>query len=298
MDITVLQTYLHVVEEGSFAAAARRMGISKSMSSKYISDLETSLGVRLLSRTTRSVRATSAGEEYYDRLRPILAELEQANEAMRRKSDQPSGRLRIGAPISYTLKVLNPLMMRFMEAYPEVQLDLMLVDICTDLVASGYDAVIRIGELEDSSLIARHLHDVEGMIVASPAYLAEYGAPQTPADLPGHRCLHYSHMRGPGTWRFRRGDEVISQKVQPVLSANSGDLLRAASLEGKGLAPVLSFDVADELADGRLVQILPDYSFADLPVNLVYPSGVHKTAALKVFIDFISQNRMPARLAA
>ena len=298
MDIAVLQTYLHVVEEGSFAAAARRMGISKSMSSKYISDLEAFLGVRLLSRTTRSVKATSAGEEYYDRLHRILGDLQQANEAMRRKSDQPSGRLKIGAPISYMLKVLNPLVMQFMEAYPEVQLDLVLDDVCTDLVASGYDAVIRIGELEDSSLIARRLHEVEGMIVASPEYIARYGAPQTPGDLLNHRCLHYSNMRGAGTWQFRNGEEVISQKVSPVLSANSGEMLRAAALDGQGLAPVLRFFVEEDIAAGKLVQILPDYSYADMPVNLLYPSGANKTAALKVFIDFISQNRLPLALAA
>ncbi len=289
MDIAVLQAYVHVVDEGSFAAAARRMGISRSLSSKYISDLENSLHVRLLTRTTRSVRPTEAGLDYYHRVKAALQELDSANEAARSVSERPSGRLRIGSPVSYTLKVLNPQVMRFMATYPDIQLDLVLDDQCADLVNDGLDAVIRVGELDDSAIFARRLHGAESLIVASPAYLAEQGTPASPSDLNGHRLLHYTNMRGAATWPFHKDKDVLHQKIQPSFSSNNGDMLRAAALEGRGIAMMVDFLVADDLASGALVRVLPDYPMPALPVHLLYPSNRNMTAALRAFVDFMAK---------
>ena len=292
MDTAVLQTYLHIVDEGSFAAAARRMGISKSLSSKYISDLEASLGARLLTRSTRSVRPTDVGLEYYAQVKDVLSRLEVANEAVRQVSQRAAGRLRVGTPISYTLKVLQPHVMRFVEEFPEVQLDLVLDDSCNDLVGDGFDAVIRVGELDDSGLFARRLHSARILVVASPEYLAEHGTPERPADLLNHRCLHYTNMRGSGTWPFQHGNEIIHQKIHPFFSSNNGEMIRAAALEGKGIAMGVDFMVTEDLAAGRLVQVMPEFSFPDLPVNMVYASSRNMTAALRAFLDFLGRQTL------
>lgn len=295
MDTAVLKTYVHIVDEGSFAAAARRLGISRSLSSKYISDLEHSLGARLLARSTRSVKPTELGWEYYTRVKAVLADLEAANDAVRSLAGQVSGKLRIGAPTSYMLKVLNPHVMGFIETYPEVQLDLALDDGSLDFAAEGYDATIRVGELEDSAMIAKRLHMAKAMTVAAPSYLEKYGRPSHPSDLAAHRILHYSNMRGAETWPFRRGQESFHQKIHPVFSANNGEMIRAAALEGKGIAMAVDFLVDEDLKAGRLEQVLPDFTAQEFPVNLVYPSARNMTAALRAFLDHIGREKFGMR---
>lgn len=291
MDTAVLQTYVHIVEDGSFASAARRMGISKSMCSKYISDLEASLGARLLTRSTRSVKPTALGVEYYARVKEILDRLDRANEAVRTTSSHAAGHLKIGSPISYTLRVLTPYMLRFMRDYPDIQLEAVLDDKCADLIGDGYDAVIRIGELDDSSLYVRRLSGSRTHVVAAPSYLADRPAPQTPGDLSAHRCLHYSNMRGSGTWPFQHGNEVIYQKIHPNFTANNGDIIRAAAVAGLGIAFMPEFLVEEELRDGRLVPILTNYSLPEMPISLVYPTRKNMSAALKAFLDFTADAR-------
>ncbi|MFT4151907.1 MAG: LysR family transcriptional regulator [Paracoccaceae bacterium] len=292
MDTAILRTFVHIVDEGSFAAAARRMGISKSLCSKYISDLEETLGARLLTRSTRSVKPTAAGLEYSLQVREVLTRLDAANEAVRTLSAHPAGPLKIGSPISYTLKVFQPYMLRFMEEYPEIQLEAVLDDGQADLIAEGFDAVIRIGGLQDSSLFARHLHDARILLVATPDYLAEFGEPNCPADLAGHRCLHYTNLRSATTWPFRRGNEIIHQKIQPFFQTNNGDMIRAAALDGKGLGMLPAFMIEDEIAAGTLVPVLTDYALPDIPVNIVYPTRKHMTAALRSFLDFTAGLRL------
>lgn len=286
MDIAVLKAYVRVVEEGSFSAAARELGMSKSMCSKNVSDLEASLGVRLLSRSTRSVKPTQLGQEYYARIKTVLAELDAATEAIRTHSDRPMGRLKIGSPVTYTLKVLRPCILRFMEAYPEIELEAVLDDRCSDIVAEGYDAVIRVGELDDSSLVARRLFGSRTHVVASPGYLDHYGRLAEPADLSRHRCLLYTHMRGSGTWPLQRGNDLIHQKINVTFRSNNGEMIREAALGGHGIALLPEFMVEGDLAEGSLVPILTEYSPPDLPISLVYPTRRNVTAALKAFLDF------------
>ncbi|MBL4927799.1 LysR family transcriptional regulator [Fuscibacter oryzae] len=288
METAVLRTFLHIVDEGSFAEAARRMGISKSLCSKYISDLEASLGARLLTRSTRSVKPTAVGLDYSARVREILAQLDEATEAVRAVSAKPSGPLKIGAPVFYTLRVLQPHMLKFIEQHPDIQLEAVLDDERADLVGDSFDAVIRIGNLDDSGLFARHLHDVRLMLVASPGYLAEHGVPAKPEDLTDHRSIYYTNLRGSGTWPFRKGNEVVHQKIVPVFQTNNGELVRAAAMDGKGIAMMPMFMIDEELRDGRLVPILTDFFLPDVPVNLIYPSRRHMTAALRAFMEFMS----------
>lgn len=286
MDTAVLQTFAYIIEEGSFAAAARRMGISKSMCSKYINDLEASLGARLLTRTTRSVKPTPLGIEYHAKVLRILDLLREANEQVKTVMAKAAGPLKIGFPASYAVNALQPKLLHFMESFPEIQLEAILDDNCTDLVAESYDAVIRIGELTDTSMIVRKLHSIPTYVVASPEYLAQHGTPQRPSDLVQHRALHYTNMRGSGTWAFRLGREVMHQKIHPAFASNNGEVIRAAALAGQGVAYQPEFLVKDDLASGRLVHILAEYQMPDLPLSLVYPSRRNPSAALRAFLDY------------
>ncbi|MDO5705238.1 MAG: LysR family transcriptional regulator [Paracoccus sp. (in: a-proteobacteria)] len=300
MDIAALRTYVAILDEGSFSGAALRLGISKSLCSKHISDLEQMLGLRLLVRTTRSVRPTDAGADYGEQVREVLARLDRANEAVRELSLNPMGRLRIAAPISYTLTILQPHLLRFIREFPDIRMELKMEDGITDLIGEGFDAVFRIGVLDDSALIARHLHDVPLCVVGSPGYLQQCGAPEQPADLIRHRCLHYSNARSAVTWGFQQDGEVFHQKVRAVFASNNGDMLRGMAKEGHGLAMIPRFIVETELADGSLVPLLEDFTMQALPVNLVYPSRRLTTAAMRSFLDFVAGLRLdqPARPAA
>ncbi|ODT58198.1 MULTISPECIES: LysR family transcriptional regulator [Paracoccus] len=289
MDIKVLRSFAAIVDEGSFAAAARRLGISKSTCSKMIADLETDLGTRLLTRTTRAVTPTAAGHAFHAQITDILTRLDAAFEGVRAASARPSGPLKLGVPVQYTLKVLQPHLMRFMEEYPDIQLDVVLDDSRSDMTRDGFDAVIRIGTLEDSSLHARRLHDANIMLVASPDYIARHGSPQRPADLRDHQCLHYTNLRGPGTWPLRQGSEVIYQKITPAFSSNNGELLRALAVGGKGIALAPEFQVADDLAQGLLVPVLPGHALPGVPIHLVYSTRKLVTASLAAFLDFAAR---------
>ena len=288
MDIAILRTFVAIVDEGSFAAAARRMAISKSLCSKYISDLEADLGVRLLNRTTRSVTPTAAGQDYATRIREVLAGLDEASEAVRALSDNPAGPLKIGSPIIYTLKVLQPHLLRFIEDNPDVRLEVVLDDGKADMMVGGFDAVIRIGHLPDSALTARKLHEAKIVMVASPGYIAKHGAPRTPAELTRHRCLHYSNLRGSGTWPLQQGNELIHQRVQITFASNNSELLRSMAVEGRGIAMLPLFALGDELQTGALVPLMCDHTVPDLPVSLVFPSRRLMTAAMRSFLNFAS----------
>lgn len=289
MDIKALRCFVAIIEEGSFAAAARRMGISKSQCSKMIADLEADLGTRLLSRTTRAVMPTAAGQQFHGQIVDGLARLDAAYEDARAASSRPSGPLKLGVPVQYTLKVLQPHLIRFMEEYPEIQLDVVLDDSRSDMTRDGFDAVIRIGTLEDSSLHARRLHDANILLVAAPDYVARHGSPERPADLRDHQCLHYTNLKGAGTWPLRQGSEVIYQKITPAFSSNNGELLRALAVSGKGIALAPEFLVADDLAQGLLVQVLPGHALPGVPIHLVYSTRKLVTAALAAFLDFAAR---------
>lgn len=289
MDISVFRTFVSVVDEGSFSTAAQRMGISRSLCSKHVADLEAHLGVRLLTRTTRKVTPTPMGLSYSRDLREILARLDAATESVKAASGSLSGSLKIGSPIFYTLKVLQPHLLDFMERYRDVQLQIVLDDGANDIIGDGFDAVIRIGNLKDSTLYARKLHTVRIMLVAAPDYLDRNGRPEQPADLLRHDCLHYTNLPGNLTWPLRRGGRTIRQPVRPSFSSNNTELLHSMAVNGKGLALLPEFIIRDDVEAGRLVILMPEYALPDLPVSLVYPSGKLLTGAMRSFLDFASK---------
>jgi DNA-binding transcriptional LysR family regulator len=267
------------------------MGISRSLCSKHVADLEAHLGVRLLVRTTRKVTPTATGLSYSRELRDILARLDAATEAAR-STTSPAGALKIGSPIFYTLKVLQPHLLDFMERYRDIQLQVVLDDGTSDIIGEGFDAVIRIGNLKDSSLHARRLHSAQILLVASPDYMARCGRPERPADLLRHDCLHFTNLPGNNTWPLRRGSRTIRQPVRPSFSSNNIELLHSMALNGRGLALLPEFIVGDDIAAGRLEVLMTDYALPDLPVNLIYPSGKLLTGAMRSFLDFAARLRL------
>ena len=264
MDISVFRTFVSVVDEGSFSTAALRMGISRSLCSKHVADLEAHLGVRLLTRTTRKVTPTPMGLSYSRDLREVLARLDAATESVKAASGNLSGTLKIGSPIFYTLKVLQPHLLDFMERHRDVQLQIVLDDGASDIIGDGFDAVIRIGNLKDSTLYARKLHTVRITLVAAPDYLDRNGRPERPADL-------------------------LRQPIRPSFSSNNTELLHSMAVNGRGLALLPEFIIRDDVEAGRLVILMPEYALPDLPVSLVYPSGKLLTGAMRSFLDFASK---------
>lgn len=292
MDTNVFRTFVSVVDEGSFAAAAQRLGISRSLCSKHVADLEADLGVRLLSRTTRKVPPTAVGIAFHGDLRDVLARLDAATTAVRATTTTKSGTLKIGSPIFYTLKVLQPYLLDFMEQCRDIRLQVVLDDGASDIIGEGFDTVIRIGSLSDSTLHARRLHSARILLVASPDYLARNGRPERPADLLRHDCLHYTNLPGNLTWPLRRGSRTIRQPIRPSFSSNNTEMLHAMALNGKGLALLPEFIVRDDLTLGRLEMLMNDYILPDLPVSLVYPSGKLLTGAMRSFLDFTATLRL------
>lgn len=286
MDTNSLKAFALIIEEGSFSAAARRLGISKSMCSKYISDLEDNLGARLLTRSTRSVRTTTIGEEYYQKIRHILDLLDDANEHTKAESGTITGCLRIGLPASYSLLALQPYILKFMERYPGIKLESILEDSKSDLISESFDALIRIGELEDSTMIARRIHSLKAMIVASPAYLSQHGTPLHPSQLADHKVLHCVNISSSATWPFQEGNKAFWQKVDPRFASNNVEIIRTAALAGHGIAYLPELLIRDELEAGTLTPILTEFARPDVPVSIVYPSRKNISTSLKAFLEF------------
>lgn len=201
---TAMQTFARVVELGSFAAAADKMGQARSVVTRQIAYLEEKYGVRLLNRTTRKLSMTDAGRAFYERVRPILAEVADLELSLQAEGQAPSGRLRVSAPVSFGILHLGPAIAEYLLRYPDVIIDLDLNDRVVDLVEDGYDVAVRIGPLQDSSLVARPLAPQQLLVCAAPAYLARHGVPQTPDDLKQHRCLHYAYASTGNEWHFEK----------------------------------------------------------------------------------------------
>ncbi len=286
MDTNTLRAFVLIIEEGSFSAAARRLRISKSMCSKYISDLEDSLGARLLTRSTRSVKATGIGLEYYNKVRRILDLLDEANESTKATSETITGHLRIGSPVSYSLRVLRPHILNFIEKYPGIHLETVFDDNKNDLIADGFDAVIRIGDLDDTNMIARRILSTKCMIVAAPEYLANHGTPNSPSELVSHQALHYTDVNTTETWPCQSNNEILWYKITPRFSSNNGEIILDAAIAGHGIAYLPEFLVADALKSGKLVQVLTAFNRPDLPISIVYPSRKNISAALRALLDF------------
>jgi DNA-binding transcriptional LysR family regulator len=259
------------------------------MVTKHVRKLEERLGVRLLNRTTRRVSATEVGQNYYERCLRILSEVEDAERAASDLQAAPRGLLRVTTSVSFGSHQLAPAIADYLIAYPDVSVDLILQHNYVDLVEERIDLAIRLGQLSDSSLIAKKLYAVEMVLCASPGYLAANGTPQQPRDLAKHNCLIYTYA-APRAWTFtdqKTGNaEVI--RISGRLLANSGDALLAFALKDTGVVLAPDYLVADELGAGRLIRLLPAYTTRELPVYAVYPHSHCLSAKTRTFIDFLA----------
>lgn len=278
--------FAHVVEAQSFTAAAERLGISKSAVSKSVAALEEHLGVRLLHRTTRKLRLTDAGIAFHAHCERILCEATEAELAVGRMDGRPRGKLRINAPTTLGRSFVLPVVLEFMRAHPEVEVDLAMQDETVDLVATATDVAIRVGRLVDGSVVAKKLVPVRGFLVASPAYLAAHGTPKTPEDLAQHTFIRYTLMPKPDRVILVGPDgERATVKMTGALSANHGELVIDAVLAGLGIGLTPDFIGTDAFCDGRLQVVLPDWQLPTSWIQAVYPQGGPVTPAVRHFID-------------
>ena len=283
-----MAVFVRVVESGSFTATARHFGMSPAMVSTHIRSLEKRLGVRLLNRTTRRVNATEVGQNYYERCLRILYEVEEAERAASDLQTAPRGRIRITAPMIFGIRQLGPLIADYLKAYPDVSIDLRLDDRKIDLVEEGFDLAIHVGELADSSLIARRVTLAPAILCASRDYVGKYGTPKEPHDLLQHNCLAYAYSRARSEWRFvGAGGKEETVQVSGRFLANNGDMLRKLALEGLGIILAPEFIVEEDLKAGRLIAMMPVYKTVPFPFHAVYPHSRYLSAKVKTFVDFL-----------
>lgn len=290
-DLNEMAIFVHVVEAGSFTGAAKNLGLPKSTVSRKITQLEERLGVRLIQRTTRSLRLTDTGNAYYNHCARILSEIEEANIAVTQMQSTPTGTLRITAPVLFGSTVLSSLIAEYMEQHPQVSIDLVLSDQKLDLVQEGIDIAFRIGQLEDSSLIGRHLGDVRGLLCASPEYLAQQGSPQHPSELTSHTLLSAPEWNN---WSLvGPNKEEFSVQVKPRLQVNDFASLYTLALSGVGIAPLPMLIAASAIRSGNLVPVLCDWPFEANPIHALYPSNRHLSAKVRSFVDFVIESVRP-----
>lgn len=282
-----IETFVAVIEEGGFTAASRKLGVSKSHVSKQISGLESRLGVQLLNRTTRKIALTDAGSAFAERATQIMADLNEAEEAVVQLNAFPRGLLRISMPMTFGLMFVSPLISQLLRHHDRLQVDMDFSDRHVDLLGEGFDLAVRVGELSDSTLVARKLAPVRGMFVASPAFLARHGTPRTPQELSGLDCLEYAYQSG-SHWRLKRGTEVVHVPVKGRVRANNGAALKDAACAGLGIASLPEFIVHDELRSGALQVVLDDWSEGDRAVWALYPQNRYLSAKVRVCVDFLA----------
>ncbi|MDO8285672.1 MAG: LysR family transcriptional regulator [Rhodoferax sp.] len=283
-----MQTFNAVVEAGSFVKAANALDMSNAAVSRYVVDMETRLGVRLLHRTTRRLSLTEEGQVFYARSKELLAELQEAEDEITSRRDAASGLLRVNAPFTFGILHLAPLWGEFKALHPKVSLDITLADRLVDLVEEGYDVAIRIAMLENSSLVSKRLATTRIVVCASPQYLAQHGTPQHPSELTNHAIISYSYLSTKDEWKFTGPQGPVSVKTNPCIHTNSGDTCRAAALTHQGVILQPTFLVGKDLADGTLVELMPDYRSVELGIYAVYPTRKHVSAKVRALIDFLA----------
>jgi DNA-binding transcriptional LysR family regulator len=286
-----IEAFVTVVEAGSFSAAAERLETAKSAISRRVSALEERLGVKLLNRTTRRLSLTDNGRAFFERAGRILADLQEAEQSVSDADCELRGRIRLAAPLSFGLRHLSPAINRFAATHPEVRFDLDLNDRQVNIVEEGFDMAIRIGKLTDSSLIARRLSPIRMVAAASPDYLVAHGTPATPAELADHLGLRYTNTPRQQFWRFTddQGHEH-SPAVPDRLTANNGELLARAAIDGLGVTVQPTFIIHEYLRDGRLRRVLPDYRLSRGDMYALFPPGRYMSRRVRVFVDFLAEH--------
>lgn len=285
-----IAVFVDVVRCGSFTAAAEKRGLSKSVVSKYVTRLEDRLGARLLNRTTRRLSLTEVGQAFFERSQRALGEIEEAEAEVSRLQSEPRGELRLSSPMSFGILHVAPLLPAFQARYPELTVDMVLDDRKTDLVDEGFDLAIRIGELPDSSLVARRLGPCRHVVCGTLEYFARHGVPQLPEDLADHPALTYRDQDAPSEWRLVDSDgNYHSVAINRRLQMNNSLALREALLKGAGVTLTPTFVVGTDIQAGRLMAVLKEYKVLEVSIYAVYPQRKHVSPKVRAFIDFLSE---------
>jgi DNA-binding transcriptional LysR family regulator len=293
IDLAEVTAFLRVAETGSFARAAERLGLAKSIVSRRVARLEVRLGARLLTRGNRGAQLTDVGQAYFARAARSVAELEAAEEEVAVAVAEVAGTIRLTAPLSFGVQHLAAALAEFGKLHPRVELDISFDDRAVDLIAGGFDLAIRLGNLPDSSLMARRLAPVRRVLLASPGYLAEHGRPERPSDLTRHVALLYANAGPAEQWRFRVGNRWEHVRIAGRLRADNGEMLREAACAGMGVVILPTFIASPAIATGALEILLPDFPIEEGGLHAVMPAGRGTTARLRALVDFLASRFGP-----
>ncbi|MEO1191987.1 MAG: LysR family transcriptional regulator [Pseudomonadota bacterium] len=288
--LNAMEVFVRVVQAGSFSEAARNLNLTPSAVSKQVSRLEDRLGARLINRTTRRLGLTEEGSAFFERAQRILTDVEEAEQAVTHLHGAPRGTLKLNAPVVFGHGHIAPLLPDYLARYPEMRVDLSTNDRFVDLLEEGLDLVIRIGDLSDSSLIARKLAVTRRVVVASEAYLKKHGTPKTPQDLTGHNSLVFLYRAVRNVWEFQGPEGAQSVEVKGDVETNSIEVILQLVLAGHGLALMPTWLVGEYLQRGELVQILQDYVAPDAQIYALYPPGRHLSPKVRSFVDYLVQH--------
>lgn len=288
LPLTELEVFVRGADSGSLSEAGRALGLAPAAASAALKRLETRLGVRLMVRSTRSLRLTPEGERYYAYCRQALDALAEGARAVQVQRQELSGALHVAAPSDIGRNALRRWLDEFQSRHPRLSVSLLLSDDVADIFREPIDVALRYGELKNSSLVARRLLDQSAVLCASPAYVERYGRPLRPEDLAQHNCLCF-HLDGlpHRLWRFRRGEQLIEVRVVGDRNANDGEVVRLWAVEGRGIAYKSRIDIADDLAAGRLLPLLEDWQTVPVPLNLVYPHRRHLSPNVRALSEFL-----------
>ena len=293
--LNAMKLYCHIVDAGQLSLAADRLNLSKGAVSKQLAKLEAHLGGRLLNRTTRRLTPTEAGIDFYERAKRILESVEEAECVVTGLTVEPSGTLKINAPMSFGFNHLGEMLAQYKKKYPKVTIDITLQDRQIDLVEEGYDLALRIATLKDSTLIARRLSPCHIVMCASPDYLEEYGEPKTPSDLKNHQCISYAYSGSMKQWTLEnsKGEKKIIP-IKGSLIANNGNLICDAVINGMGIAPLPTFIIGDAIREGKAKIIMDNWRPQSETISLIYPSSRYLSAKVRTFVDFSVEYFRPA----
>ncbi|MDY6949067.1 MAG: LysR family transcriptional regulator [Pseudomonadota bacterium] len=288
--LAALNGFIKVVEKGSFAAAARDLGISRAQVNRQVIGLEDALGVQLLNRTTRSVTLTPAGESYYKRCNVLLKELRDAETEIQQEQAEPQGEIRLNAPHSFGVRKLTPALVEFLKLYPKISIQLSLNDQFIDPMSEGIDITLRISaRRETPSLVAHEIIEARRVLCASPAFLMHHGMPAHPRELANLPCLHYGNLPTGNAWRLEKGAESVDVRVHGVLCANNADVLNEAAVAGLGIALLPLFIAHEDLRAGKLVPLLEDFQVPRIYLSLVYAPSRNMSTKIRLFVKFIQE---------
>lgn len=285
-----IRAFTKVLEAGGFAAAAREMGLSRSVVNRSVISLEKELNTEFFHRSTRSVTPTETGIAFYDRCVQILDELDEAISAVTELQEKPRGNLRINAPMSFGTLCLSAVVADYMLAYPEVNVDLVLSDRFVDPIEEGFDLTVRIGEAHRStSLIAKNIAPAKRVLCASPSYIQKYGQPRHPNELRFHRCLHYGYQKSGYHWRLHGPDGAQSFSVNCVMSSNNGETLKTAAVQGQGIALLPTFILGDAIEQEQLLSLLSGFEPPEIALFALYPRHRHLSTKVRLFVDLLTE---------